>query len=230
MAKIESYINPSSLYRYRSLRDFDREINAIESASLHCAAYSDLNDPMEGLYSSTVLQRKSKHFEEIRAIVADKQSAHGICSFSEVNNNELMWAHYANEFRGICIGYSFGSLLSRLPDDVEFVRLNYSEKAPTLQTLMGPVHSARRALSCKSYKWLYEREWRMFARQGLSYYNDVHCVRTVYLGSRIDPKNATIIKQKMDRLNIEVKEMQLDVYSVTFKTLRRRQRSVPGGE
>lgn len=50
MATIKSYVEPSRLYRYRSLRAFDREMEAIEDGYLFCAAYRTLNDPMEGAF------------------------------------------------------------------------------------------------------------------------------------------------------------------------------------
>jgi hypothetical protein len=55
VATVESYIRPATLYRYRSLQsqDFNREIEAIRSATLYCAPYGSLNDPMEGFYTSS---------------------------------------------------------------------------------------------------------------------------------------------------------------------------------
>ena len=43
-----------------------------------------------------------------------------------------MWAHYASQFTGICVGYSLSRLLKNLGDDVRFVRMYYSEKVPTV--------------------------------------------------------------------------------------------------
>jgi hypothetical protein len=51
MAIIESYVKP--LFRYRSLGDIDRELDAIENGYLGCSPYMRLNDPMEGLFTSS---------------------------------------------------------------------------------------------------------------------------------------------------------------------------------
>lgn len=197
MAKIESYIEPATLYRYRSLEEIDHEIDAISRATLYCAPYSTLNDPMEGFYTTNRLQRESDKYARIRSLIANSKNDLGICSFSEVHNNEIMWAHYADEFRGICIAYRFKSLLSYLDKRTEFVRLSYLEKAPTLLANKTIEFSARRFLSCKSYKWLYEREWRMFAPQGIVTYTTVKCVRRVYLGSRISKHNKVKVLSKL---------------------------------
>src|SRR5438445_5082204 len=92
MATIESYVRPARLYRYRSIANLDRELGAIEDGYLYCAAYTDLNDPMEGLFSSSKLLRRSEDYRRIRNAIADNKAQIGMCSFSEVHNHELMWA------------------------------------------------------------------------------------------------------------------------------------------
>jgi hypothetical protein len=58
-------------------------------------------------------------------------------------------------------------------------------------------------LSYKNYRWLYEREWRMFEPPGKARYGDKACVSRIYLGSRIDAgKRNKIIRDK---------------YSITFE-------------
>jgi len=108
MANIQYYVQPQRLYRYRSLEKFDREIEAIKERYLYCAPYLDLNDPMEGLFTSSQLLKKSERYREIRRAITDKKAQIGMCSFSEVYDHELMWAHYANQFKGICIAYPSG--------------------------------------------------------------------------------------------------------------------------
>ena len=93
-----------------------------------------------------------------------------MCSFSEAYDNELMWAHYADQFTGICIAYSLSKLLRKLGDDATFVRMYYNEVVPTVYHVKkNPDDLAKMVLSNKNYRWLYEREWRMFARLGRAY-------------------------------------------------------------
>lgn len=74
MATIESYVTPQRLYRYRSLENFNREIGAIEEGYLYCLAYEDLNDPMEGLFSSSLMLRKRGNYRAIRDAIIDSIS------------------------------------------------------------------------------------------------------------------------------------------------------------
>src|SRR5437667_3269872 len=53
MATIESYVQPRRLYRYRSIANLDRELDSILKGYLYCSPYMKLNDPMEGLFTSS---------------------------------------------------------------------------------------------------------------------------------------------------------------------------------
>lgn len=118
MAKVETYVQPRRLYRYRSLAQIQQELDAIENAYLYCSPYRNLNDPMEGLFTSSRLFRKSAEYRTLRNAIRDNKAQIGICSFSEVYDHELMWAHYANQFTGICVAYSFSRLLKALDREI----------------------------------------------------------------------------------------------------------------
>ena len=140
-----------------------------------------------------------------------------MCSFSEVHDHELMWAHYADRFGGICVAYSLTKLLKYLPEDVSFVRIYYDEKVPTVRrTDHEPIHLAKMVLSYKNYRWLYEREWRMFARLGRAHYHKVACVSRLYLGSRIDSDKKEQIRRAMKPLGIPTSEMNVGKYTLNF--------------
>src|ERR1700733_11607860 len=154
MAKIESYVRPQWLYRYRSLEHFERELEAIEQSYLYCAAFHQLNDPMEGTFTSSRLLKKSEEYRAIRNAVIDNKARIGMCSFSEAHDNELMWAHYADHFKGICVAYRFALLRKSLGDDVRFVRMYYNETEPMIRSAATePERLAKMVLSYKYYRW-----------------------------------------------------------------------------
>ncbi len=221
MASIESYVKPQRLYRYRSLKtpeEFEREVEAIEKGYLFCAAYMNLNDPMEGIFTSSQTLRNSVQFHEIREAIIDRKTEIGMCSFSEVNNHELMWAHYADHYRGICVAYNLSRLLKKLEKNFTFVRIYYNEKAPTVgKTNRERDTLAKMVLSYKNYRWLYEREWRMFGSLGEAYYRDTTCVSRVYLGSRMNRRNREQIGNTLKKLGIKTSDMTIRKYSISFK-------------
>jgi DUF2971 family protein len=220
MAKIELFVTPLRLYRYRSAAKLDRELAAIRDRYLYCSAFEDLNDPMEGLFASSQRVRQSANYRDVRAAIVDNKAKLGICSFSEAHDHELMWAHYADQFKGICIAYSFLRLLESLADNVQFARVYYDERVPTVHhTTAEPMLLAKRILSCKNYRWLYEREWRMFADRGKIIYADPTCVTHVYLGSRMKDKEKLHIRQKLTDMPITVSDMTIKKYSMNFSEI-----------
>jgi len=217
MAIIESYVKPLRLYRYRNQSDLDREIEAIQEGYLYCAHYMDMNDPMEGRFTSSRLVRKSKNYRTFKNTITDQKAQLGICSFSEVYDNELMWAHYAGKYKGICIAYSLSRLLDRLGREVTFVRMYYNEDEPTIRpTRKEPEKLAKMVLSYKNYRWLHEREWRMFARPGKVYYGDTACVTRVYLGSEMGSNDRERLTAVLNGLNIKIYFMNIDKYPISF--------------
>jgi hypothetical protein len=217
MAEIRSFVTPTHLYRYRKVRDLERELQAIREGYLFCAALEGLNDPMEGLFASSQRVRNSENYQAFKAALIASKAQLGICSFSEVHNHELMWAHYADRFTGVCVEYNFSKLRTCLDDDVEFVRMFYDEKVPTIGQNFDPVVMlAKRVLSCKNYRWLYEREWRMFATQGKVTYGEVSCVTHVYLGSRITQEHRERVRTALQDAKITVSDMAIKKYSMNF--------------
>jgi hypothetical protein len=220
MAVVRSYVEPVSLYRYRSLKKFERELEAIEEAYLYCAPFSVLNDPMEGAFTSSRRLRNAPEYDELRRAVLDNKDGLRICSFSEVPDHELMWAHYADQFKGICISYSLAKLMENMDNDVSFVRMFYSEKQPTIHKANRDyAYLAKMVLSYKNYKWLYEREWRMFATLNRVHYQDVNCVRSVRsvrLGARMPVNLRKQLSRTLNKLGIPVTCMSIRKYQISF--------------
>jgi hypothetical protein len=221
MATIESYVQPKYLYRYRSLdtpKKIDSELDAIEQAYLFCVPFRSLNDPMEGVWGPTSSLRGQTRYRELRSEINDHKTRLRICSFSEVYNHELMWAHYADQFKGICIRFDLSKLLKRLTNDAAFVRMFYNEHRPLMHsTDTNPHELARRALSSKSYRWLYEREWRLFAPQGKACYRAADTVQCVFLGSRIENRVERQVRERVAEVGIPVRAMSIKKYTIQFE-------------
>lgn len=219
MAQIKSFVEPNRLYRYRPASELNREIAAIEGAYVYCASFDDMNDPMEGLFASSRRVRDSLGYQAFRQAVRNNKEALGICSFSEVHNHQLMWAHYAEQFSGICVSYSLRLLKQNLSNGVAFVRMFYNEGAPMIyRNETDPAGAAKKILSYKSYPWLYEREWRMFSRPGKTFYEDTKCVTRVYLGSRMKRTAREEVKGRLQQLKIPSSDMKIAKYALIFET------------
>jgi len=224
LARIENYSRPLKLYRYRPLSDttFDRELHAICEKYVFCTHIKQMNDPMEGSHRESALFQKFRSYESRVAEIDVVKDMLGIASFSEVFDHEPMWAHYASNFTGICVAYSFQKLMKQLPDEYEFIRMTYSEKPPILLwSKKGASANAKLALSTKTLRWMNEREWRLVrSSAGKAKYETTNCVTHVYLGSRIAAEHRKKLRQALENMNIPVSEKEIEKYAISFRKPR----------
>lgn len=123
-AEIKIYAKPAHLHRYRPLGEYaKREIDALLNGYIYCPSYSDMNDPMEGAHRMSARFLNAPESAKSQARVKYAFEKVGIASLSEVNDHEPMWAHYADEFQGMCVQYSLARLLHCLEDDIAITRM-----------------------------------------------------------------------------------------------------------
>jgi len=96
----------------------------------------------------------------------------GIFSLSERFDCPLMWSHYGDEHRGLCVGYS---LPGNSRCDVQPVIYGGSREveASKITAMLREDSSARQdvdqaVLLRKAHGWSYEKEWRLIGSRGTS--------------------------------------------------------------
>ncbi|HHQ4707476.1 TPA: DUF2971 domain-containing protein [Aeromonas veronii] len=109
--------------------------------------------------------------KEFKGMFSTLTTMHGIVSLSETHRNALMWSHYANSHKGICIGYK-SDFLSSLPrpernnDDGKYypIKINYDNCRFDIEKYNNEKPFFRElaieSLSKKSDDWIYEKEHR----------------------------------------------------------------------
>lgn len=117
----------------------------------------------------------------------DKQLQNaGIFSLSEDPLNELMWAHYGENSKGIAIGFSVNEN-NLLGDKNKCLKVNYSDELPKFdsdgfiletsfyangtnkQKIAFHDKTLKTAISTKSKSWDYEKEWRYVEEESGAY-------------------------------------------------------------
>ncbi len=119
-------------------------------------------------------------------------------------DNQLMWAHYANSYSGICIEYDFNKLKS-LPGIIDYI--TYDGKRPLLNLkdigIEGfdldkktikynpetDISSIIKKMLHKNKCWEYEKEWRVI-NVGDAYkpvFLDLPYIKSITFGPKIDP-------------------------------------------
>jgi hypothetical protein len=197
-------------------RLFEREMRAIEEGHIYCSTFSSMNDPMEGFFRSTTGMRRHTAYDEVVNEIKNEKQQLGIASLTEGYSNELMWAHYANGFSGICIGYATKDLLAGLSDDYALARIQYLDKPYRLALPTMSMNQRARAVLCtKNLKWMYEREWRLFAPHSgpATYTNDA--ARVIILGPRMHPEDREEIVERLSySTTMQIRFAAVDGYDV----------------
>ncbi|SEG53886.1 Protein of unknown function [Methylobacterium sp. 190mf] len=218
-ARIKIVSKPKKLYRYRALTDkhddpagktFKQEIKAIKDNYIWASNFKAMNDPMEGLYKGDDTFRE--RVDLYHALFQSKLNV-GIVSFSETPTNELMWAHYTNNMRGICIEYDVSKLLAELDDDDQLVRMTYDEEMPVISKTASIDSLARSVLGRKNHRWSQEREWRlMTTKMNEVRYNNPECITRIILGTNLDNHQTDRFEELTQ---FEIKYIDVDDYKLT---------------
>jgi hypothetical protein len=148
--------------------------------------FTDDNDliekmaPLEAAHQSIAVDQAVEYLKRIIAdnrkeeYLGEKSSLfqklvlelYGICSFSEVSNDILMWSHYPDGHQGFCLEFerSPDNMLQwvrpvEYPENDEFPYVEYWRQKPNEQ-----IDEFSRIVTTKSKHWSYEKEWRALDR------------------------------------------------------------------
>jgi len=145
---------PPHLRRVYHLAPSSFGISNIALKRLKVARLADLNDPFESMSVTWRELNLKKRSEEWKALY---DQLIGLLCFSQNWTNPVLWSHYADKHKGICLGfdvpradavdiaYEEHRLEIKLPDKVE-------QLPPDLE---------RKVLNTKFKDWAYEREVRV---------------------------------------------------------------------
>ena len=132
-------------------------IDDLKCGRLKVSRIDDLNDPFELLGAELADPDQRRFFLATKEAIAQN---HGVLCFSRGWRNPVMWSHYADKHRGLCLGFD-------IPDD-RTKRIRYDAKRlPSLipRLLAGTPDSEalmKRLLFTKFRDWKYEAEVRVY--------------------------------------------------------------------
>jgi hypothetical protein len=135
-------------------------LSNIALGRLKIARIADLNDPFELLAANLGGNKPLR--KAMREWRTELHKSRGLLCFSRDWYSPVLWSHYADKHRGICLGFD---LRDDLAEPVKYV--DQRLPTPTLVELTkAGVHESfiRELLRTKYIHWAYEREVRVFLR------------------------------------------------------------------
>lgn len=121
-------------------------------------------------------------YKQARQNLINKVQGHGASCFSEIVDDVLMWAHYADGHRGFCLEFD-----TKFPPFDKIQQVQYSNSYPEINLAKAIVNGANYnslpLLTTKSEHWSYEKEWRLLHEVGNQEFGiDVETLTGIYFG------------------------------------------------
>ena len=176
-----------------------------------------LNDPFE-LWCAAQGNKRTR-----RAMLLWKKEMarrFGVLCFCPEWNNPVLWSHYADSHRGMCLGFEIeGSILQ----PVRYVRTR-----PDL-TIPPTDETARQLLLTKYWDWRYEKEWRGWCSLGQKeeggnyfYYFDAKIRLREIVAGPLCTTPETTIKEATEDYSYHVRVIKSRLAFKTFQVVRNR--------
>ena len=127
-----------------------------------------------------------------------------ILSLTTRPDDILMWAHYADAHRGICLGFAPGCFEEAKP-------VQYSDTLPVVPVFSATEEHMHQICMTKSGHWRYEEEWRVVtAEPGVREYPSEGLVEII-LGLRTMAETRLLVEQWVNKLphQVTIKEASL---------------------
>ncbi len=125
---------------------------------LKISRFSELNDPFELLAAD---QRDRASRRPMREWAAQVNQEEGVLCFTKTWHDPLMWSHYGDRHRGVCLGFDVS--------DNTLVGINYEPQRLAsdlwrVDVAQPPDEVRRVLLTTKFARWTYEQELRVLQR------------------------------------------------------------------
>jgi hypothetical protein len=136
-------------------------------------------------------------------------SKFGVACLSESLDDIVMWSHYADQHKGICILF-----------DTKFKFFNGLRRVTYVpKRLASPIKTKRnpdrlmQLMTTKLDLWSYEKEWRMFRRyKARGYLFPKTAIYGVVFGDRCSPEDRDIVTRMVDPNRIKLFNASLSLY------------------
>lgn len=177
-AEITKALDKKIIFKYKEISD--KCLMYLKEGTIWLSNPKKFNDPFDCLFEldedEFIKSLKSfpfnhsimiDHVEILNNYKNNMLNSEFICCFSEINNNILMWSHYADNHKGICVAYSTEDLLKaarkhRKRITTILTPVYYSDEVEVLscfsnENISKSAYSFQKKASC----WSYEKEWRL---------------------------------------------------------------------
>ena len=181
-------------------------LDIINNNRIYLPTYKQLNDPLEGAgfninisgwAGMSILLAGEMELEPIER----NKMKFRVLSLSEEYNSPQLWAHYANNYQGICLCFSTENTFKGIRK-VEYGMDKSAIKADSEEEIEKAVCTG---FCYKQEGWSYEKEWRLIKRieddnednKYLSFSREE--LKGIILGEKMDMQLQTLIRKEIPK-------------------------------
>ena len=205
------------IYKYGPVKYVKR---TTEDGTLGFSQLKDFNDAYETEFGvahffhsiedeKKFLEPVKNPFHKIQKLATEYLDSFRVTCFSRTPTNNLMWAHYANNHRGVCYAFDFTNQKPPfISSEINWGGVNYSSYIPEVkiyqdQTTEGMLPSLLSdVILTKSQDWSYEEEIRFFhTDENNSIEYRPESLKAIILGRRVLDADRKDISNWVEALN-----------------------------
>ena len=221
------------MYKFRELNKTTYEM--LINHELWCASPESLNDPFDAqfdyeLYGRRVSATCDEHAKQTAYQASRFFKNVGICAFCKEKSNQVMWSHYADEHKGLCIEFDLRKILDQNPD-LSVSNVTYQSELPEskLVKTFPPTDSAlyvssvvdksvfSKILTTKDVTWSYEQEIRIIKEKfGVAKFTP-ECIVSISFGLRTSERDInTVVRLLADKAYAHIKWYKAKKSKITY--------------
>ncbi len=198
----------------------DEEIEIFRSTIIHQGIIQ--TDGKEQFLNATLQEIRNSIIKSAKTAIETQMNiilkTNGIACFTEVNDNLLMWSHYAKSSKGFCLEFD-----TSFKPFHQLKKVKYMPNLPTfdaikIQNYDESLFEVSKLWLTKSIHWKYEEEWRIIGNTANTWFKyDPNALKSIYFGPLIEKAYREIICLVVQVQNPNVKFYQGKISPNQFK-------------
>lgn len=248
---IEKGLVPRYLYKFRPPNPYTDRI--IQNSALHYSRPQTFNDPFDcrlcldfnntraeilhylrnrepkvpneyiGGLMKTWAKDRGAFEQHVNGVLHRSLNEHGICCFAPTADSVLMWSHYTDSHRGLCLKFDL------LADPSSFAtpfKVEYHDEYPKWNHFTAPPgETVTKMITSKARAWEYEQEFRVlkFNDPGNCHFDKEALVEVIFgcqaTSEYIAHTKDLIKRARMDHVQFKKASIRQDRFELDFKEI-----------
>lgn len=191
---------------------------------------SEFNDPFEmvpAIFKTRAFKRVTETSTQISREAIDrilleawemhreKYRKWGVSCFTEALDDIVMWSHYGDKHRGVCLIFDTTYKFFK-----GVMQVKYVPQRPLIPVFRRDPQKIIEIMRCKLQLWSYEREWRLFRRhRNRAYVFPKSSLKGIVFGCRCSAEEKDLVLRMTHGRNLEYFDAKMSPYDYKLELL-----------